>query len=59
MKIAKLQPWLVKAPGTFWGEFLFLEVRTDEGISGWLQQLRKGRVVPEIPHLLLLALQRM
>ena len=35
MKIAKLQPWLVKAPGTFWGEFLFLEVRTDEGVSGW------------------------
>jgi galactonate dehydratase len=35
VKIAKLQPWLVKAPGTFWGEFLFLEVRTDEGVSGW------------------------
>lgn len=35
MKITKLQPWLVQAPGTFWREFLFLEVRTDEGVTGW------------------------
>jgi galactonate dehydratase len=28
-------PWLVRAPGTFWGEYLFVEVRTDEGLSGW------------------------
>jgi len=35
VKIKGLQPWLVKAPGTFWGEYLFLEVSTDEGITGW------------------------
>ena len=35
MKIKRLQPWLVKAPGTPWGEYLFLEVSTDEGITGW------------------------
>lgn len=35
MKITGVRPWLVKAEGTYWGEFLFLEVTTDEGISGW------------------------
>ena len=35
VKIERLQPWLVKAPGTSWGEYLFLEVSTDEGITGW------------------------
>jgi len=35
VKIDKLRPWLVKAPGTPWGEYLFLEVSTDEGITGW------------------------
>ena len=35
MKIAEVVPWLVRAPGTFWGEFFFVEVRTDEGVSGW------------------------
>ena len=35
MKITKLIPWLVKAPGTYWGEYFFVEVRTDEGLSGW------------------------
>jgi galactonate dehydratase len=35
MKIASVKPWLVDAPGTYWGEFLFVEVSTDEGITGW------------------------
>ncbi len=35
MKITKLVPWLVKAPGTYWGEYFFVEVRTDEGVTGW------------------------
>jgi len=35
MKITAVKPWLVKAPGTFWGEYLFVEVNTDEGITGW------------------------
>ena len=35
MKIASVKPWLVEAPGTYWGEFLFVEVSTDEGVSGW------------------------
>ena len=35
MKITSIVPWLVKAEGTFWGEFLFVEVRTDGGVNGW------------------------
>ncbi|MDA0677127.1 MAG: mandelate racemase/muconate lactonizing enzyme family protein [Chloroflexi bacterium] len=35
MKITEINPWLVKVPGTFWGEFFFIEVKTDEGITGW------------------------
>src|SRR3984893_18454996 len=35
MKITKLEPWLVKAAGTYWGEYFFVEVRTDEGVTGW------------------------
>ncbi|MBB3146895.1 galactonate dehydratase [Phyllobacterium trifolii] len=35
MKIVEIVPWLVKAQKTFWGEYLFVEVRTDEGLSGW------------------------
>ena len=35
MRITAVVPWLVRAPGTFWGEYLFVEVRTDEGLSGW------------------------
>ena len=35
MKITAIIPWLVKVEGTFWGEFLFVEVRTDAGVSGW------------------------
>lgn len=34
-KIARVEPWLVRIPGTFWGEFLFVEVETDDGIVGW------------------------
>ncbi len=34
MKITAVVPWLIKVEG-FWGEYLFVEVRTDEGISGW------------------------
>lgn len=35
MKITGVQPWLVKASSSYWGEYLFVEVTTDEGISGW------------------------
>jgi galactonate dehydratase len=35
MRITEIVPWLVRSEGSFWGEFLFVEVRTDEGISGW------------------------
>jgi len=35
MKITKLVPWLVKAAGTYWGEYFFVEVRTDAGVTGW------------------------
>ena len=35
MKITKIIPWLVKVERSYWGEYLFVEVRTDEGISGW------------------------
>jgi galactonate dehydratase len=35
MKITGVKPWLVKASGSFWGEFLFVEVTTDEDVSGW------------------------
>jgi galactonate dehydratase len=35
MQITALKPWLVDAPGTYWGEFLFVEVSTDAGITGW------------------------
>lgn len=35
MKITGVQPWLVKATTSYWGEYLFVEVTTDEGISGW------------------------
>lgn len=35
MKITKIIPWLVKVERSYWGEYLFVEVRTDEGLSGW------------------------
>jgi galactonate dehydratase len=35
MKIIEVVPWLVGAEGTGWGEYLFVEVRTDEGVTGW------------------------
>lgn len=35
MKITGVRPWLIKSSGSYWGEFLFVEVTTDEGISGW------------------------
>ncbi len=38
MKIRKITPWLVKTPkasNSSWGEYFFVEVNTDEGISGW------------------------
>lgn len=35
MKITGVTPWLVKAESSYWGEYLFVEVTTDEGISGW------------------------
>src|SRR3569833_1023495 len=35
MKITGVKPWLIKTPASYWGEFLFIEVTTDEGVSGW------------------------
>jgi galactonate dehydratase len=35
MKITKIVPWLIRTEASTWGEYLFVEVRTDEGISGW------------------------
>lgn len=35
MKITRIIPWLVSVDSTSWGEYLFIEVRTDAGISGW------------------------
>jgi galactonate dehydratase len=35
MKIVDLVPWLIRSDGSFWGEFLFVQVRTDEGVDGW------------------------
>src|SRR4051812_516819 len=35
MKITGVQPWLINSKASYWGEFLFVEVTTDEGITGW------------------------
>lgn len=35
MKITGVKPWLVEVSGSYWGEYLFVEVTTDEGVSGW------------------------
>ena len=35
MKITAIVPWLVKIEPSYWGEYLFVEVRTDAGLSGW------------------------
>jgi galactonate dehydratase len=35
MKITSINPWIVKVEGTYWGEYFFIEVQTDEGITGW------------------------
>lgn len=35
MKISAVRPWLIKSSASYWGEFLFVEVSTNEGITGW------------------------
>ncbi|HEY6430496.1 MAG TPA: mandelate racemase/muconate lactonizing enzyme family protein [Acetobacteraceae bacterium] len=35
MKITALIPWLVRVQGTSWGEYFFVEVKTDQGVTGW------------------------
>ena len=35
MKITSVRPWLIRSSASYWGEFLFVEVATDDGISGW------------------------
>ncbi len=35
MKITSVTPWLIKSNASYWGEFLFVEVKTNEGLSGW------------------------
>ena len=35
MKITSVKPWLVKVGSEGWGEYLFIEVNTDDGVTGW------------------------
>ena len=35
MKITSIRPWLIQSEASYWGEFLFVEVSTDKGITGW------------------------
>ena len=35
MKITSVRPWLIQSNASYWGEFLFIEVNTDEGVTGW------------------------
>jgi len=35
MKITGVKPWLITSKASYWGEFLFVEVNTDEGVTGW------------------------
>ncbi|MBN1399387.1 MAG: mandelate racemase/muconate lactonizing enzyme family protein, partial [Anaerolineae bacterium] len=35
MRITSVVPWLVQSEGSYWREFLFVEVTTDAGITGW------------------------
>ena len=35
MKITGVTPWLIQSSSSYWGEFLFVEVTTDAGITGW------------------------
>ena len=35
MKITGVTPWLIRSSSSYWGEFLFVELATDEGIMGW------------------------
>src|SRR5581483_5220587 len=35
MKITGVRPWLIESAASYWGEFLFVEVTTDEQVSGW------------------------
>ena len=35
MKITGVKPWLVRVGTQGWGEYLFIEVSTDEGVTGW------------------------
>jgi len=35
MKITAVTPWLVRTSGSYWSELLFVEVNTDEGVTGW------------------------
>ena len=44
MKIRDVVPWLIRSPASYWGEFLFVEVRTDEGLSGWGEVTTTTRV---------------
>jgi galactonate dehydratase len=35
MKITSVRPWLIQSEASYWGEFLFVEISTNEGITGW------------------------
>ncbi len=35
MRITGVTPWLINSRASYWGEFLFVEINTDEGITGW------------------------
>jgi galactonate dehydratase len=35
VKITEVVPWLIRSGGSYWGEFLFVQVRTDDDVCGW------------------------
>ena len=41
MKITAVKPWLIRTPASYWGEFLFVEMTTDEGAQAAVEQLHE------------------
>ena len=48
MQITSVKPWLVKGAGTTWREFLFVEVTTDEGVTGWGEVTTTTRIANRV-----------
>jgi hypothetical protein len=50
MEITSINPWLIKAEGTYWGEYFFVEVTTDEGLLvGAKSPLRRKWPIGRLP----------